>query len=379
MLMAAIDEGWVAVRPACERRRAGARSRSDPGAQSAFLIGGSTERACRPCCGVCGVVARLRSRVVSRNIPVAQLPTPILYLVTVLIWGTSWYAMTLQLVLPGELAIAYRFVLAAAMLVGYCLVTGRSLRFSRRDHLFMALQGFFLFSLNYILFYWAADYLVSGLLAVLFSTITVMNIANGALLFRRRVEPKVALAALLGLIGIGLVFWPELAKVELSRAAAIGLVLSLVATYAASLGNMVTVRHSRALIPVVQANAIGMSYGALFTLAIVVARGVPFEFVWSVSFLSSLFYLALFASVIGFGAYLTLVERIGADRAAYSGVLFPIVALGVSTVVEDYQWTASAVIGVLLVLAGNLLVLARRRPPVPLATSPLPAAGASGN
>jgi drug/metabolite transporter (DMT)-like permease len=206
-----------------------------------------------------------------------------------------------------------------------------------------------------------------------------MNIANGALLFRRRVEPKVALAALLGLIGIGLVFWPELAKVELSRAAAIGLVLSLVATYAASLGNMVTVRHSRALIPVIQANAIGMSYGALFTLAIVVARGVPFEFVWSVSFLSSLFYLALFASVIGFGAYLTLVERIGADRAAYSGVLFPIVALGVSTVVEDYQWTASAVIGVLLVLAGNLLVLARRRPPVPLATSPLPAAGASGN
>ena len=194
------------------------------------------------------------------------MPTPVLYLVTVLIWGTSWYAMELQLVLPGELAIAYRFLLAAAMLVGYCLVTGRSLRFTRRDHLFMALQGFFLFSLNYILFYWAAAYLVSGLLAVLFSTITVMNIANGALLFRRRVEPKVALAALLGLIGIGLVFWPELAKVELSRAAAVGLVMSLVATYAASLGNMVTVRHSRALIPVVQANAIGMSYGALFTL-----------------------------------------------------------------------------------------------------------------
>ncbi len=307
------------------------------------------------------------------------MPTPVLYLVTVLIWGTSWYAMELQLVLPGELAIAYRFLLAAAMLVGYCLVTGRSLRFTRRDHLFMALQGFFLFSLNYILFYWAAAYLVSGLLAVLFSTITVMNIANGALLFRRRVEPKVALAALLGLIGIGLVFWPELAKVELSRAAAVGLVMSLVATYAASLGNMVTVRHSRALIPVVQANAIGMSYGALFTLVIVVARGVPFEFVWSASFLGSLFYLALFASVFGFGAYLTLVERIGADRAAYSGVLFPIVALGMSTFLEDYRWTAPAVIGVALVLAGNLLVLARRRPPPPLATSPLPAAGASGN
>jgi drug/metabolite transporter (DMT)-like permease len=306
------------------------------------------------------------------------LSTPVLYLVTVLIWGTSWYAMELQLVLPGELAIAQRYLLSAVMLVGYCLLTERSLRFSRRDHLFMALQGFFLFSLNYILFYWAAAYLVSGLLAVCFSTITVMNIANGALLYRRRVEPKVALAALLGLIGIGLVFWPELAKVDLSRTAAVGLALSLVATYAASLGNMVTVRHQGAGIPVLEANAIGMSYGALFTLIIVVARGIPFEFVWTPSYLGALFYLAFFASIIGFGAYLTLIERIGADRAAYTGVLFPIVALGVSTFLENYRWTASAVIGVLLVLAGNLLVLARRRPVVPLAISPLPAAVRSG-
>jgi len=311
---------------------------------------------------------------------IIPLPTPVLYLVTVLIWGTSWYAMELQLVLPGELAIAQRYLLSAVMLVGYCLLTGRSLRFSRRDHLFMALQGFFLFCVNYILFYWAAAYLVSGLLAVCFSTITVMNIANGALLFRRRVEPKVAMAALLGLIGIGLVFWPELAKVELSRAAAIGLALSLVATYAASLGNMVTVRHQGAGIPVLEANALGMSYGALFALIIVVARGIPFEFVWTPSYLGALFYLAFFASIIGFGAYLTLIERIGADRAAYTGVLFPIVALGVSTVLEHYQWTPSAVIGVLLVLAGNLLVIGRRRPAVPpLATSPLPAAGGSGN
>ncbi|HUL08810.1 MAG TPA: DMT family transporter [Candidatus Acidoferrum sp.] len=307
------------------------------------------------------------------------MPTSLLYLVTILIWGTSWYAMELQLVLPGELAIAYRFLLAAALLVGYCLLTGRSLRVSRRDHLFMALQGFFLFCINYILFYWAAAYLVSGLLAVCFSTITVMNIANGALFFRQRVEPRVALAALFGLVGIGLVFWPELTKVELSGAAAVGLAMSLVASYAASLGNMVTVRHSRACIPVVQANALGMSYGALFTLIIVLVRGVPFDFVWTPSYLGSLLYLAVFASIIGFGSYLTLVQRIGADRAAYTGVLFPIVALAVSTFLEGYHWTASAALGVLLVLAGNLLVLGRRRPAAPLATSPLPAAGRSGN
>jgi len=305
------------------------------------------------------------------------LPTSILYIVTVLIWGTSWYAMELQLVLPGELAIAYRFLLAAAMLVAFCLATGRSLRFSRRDHRFMALQGFCLFGINYILFYWAAVYLVSGLLAVCFSTITVMNIANAALLYRQRVDPRVAIAAALGLVGIGLVFWPEFAKIDLSRAAAIGLGMSLVATYAASLGNMVTVRHSRARIPVIEANAIGMSYGALFTLLIVIAQGIPFDFVWTASYLGSLAYLALFASVIGFGSYLTLVQRIGADRAAYASVLFPIVALAVSTFLEGYRWSIPAVIGVALVLVGNLLVLIRRPAPA-VAAAPLPEAARSG-
>ena len=288
------------------------------------------------------------------------MPAYLLYAITVAIWGSSWYAMELQLVLPFEQAVAYRYVLATAILVCFCLATGRSLRFSRQDHLYMAGQGFFLFGINYLLFYWAADYLASGLLAVCFSTITVMNLANGALFFRHRIDPLVAVAALLGLVGIGLVFWPEVAAVEANGDALLGLGLSLIATYAASIGNMITVRHKAAGVPVMEGNAMGMAYGALFNVAVVFAMGAPLQFALTPSFLGSLVYLALFASVIGFGCYLTLVERIGADRAAYASVLFPVVALGVSTALEGYRWTLPAAFGVALVLAGNLLVLTRR-------------------
>lgn len=295
------------------------------------------------------------------------MPTSILYAITVLIWGTSWYAMELQLVLPGEVAITYRYALAAAILIGFCLVTRRRLRFSAIDHVYMALQGLLLFSINYVLFYWAAVDLVSGLLAVCFSTITVMNIANMALFYRHPIDPRVALAALLGLVGLSLVFWPELAKVELSRAAAIGLGMSIFATYTASLGNMIAVRHQRAGISVIAANAWGMVYGTVFTALIVVIRGVPFRLEWSASYLGSLFYLALFASVIGFGCYMTVVRRIGADRAAYASVLFPVIALGASTYLEGYRWSVAAFLGVAFVLAGNLIVLTRR--PAPAATT----------
>ncbi|MGH6962387.1 MAG: DMT family transporter [Dongiaceae bacterium] len=300
------------------------------------------------------------------------MPIPALYLVTVLIWGTSWYAMELQLgVVAIELSIVYRYLLAAGFLLLFCLATGRRLRFGRVAHGYMAAQGLLLFSINYLLFYWAANYLISGLLAVCFSTIVVMNIVNGALFFRQTVDPVVAVAAVLGLGGLGLVFWPEIAGVELSHAAAFGLLLSLVATYLASLGNMISVRYKQLGIPVIESNALGMAYGALFTLVVVLVRGVPIAFDPSAAYVGSLAYLALFASVIGFGCYLTLVQRIGADRAAYTSVLFPVVALGMSTLLEGYRWTLPAALGVLLVLAGNLLVLMRRRRPVPT-SAPLP-------
>ncbi len=291
------------------------------------------------------------------------MPIALLYAVVVAIWGSSWLGIKFQLgIVAPELSIAYRFLLAAGILLVFCAVTRRRLRFSRGDHLFFAAQGLTLFSLNYLLFYIVTGYVTSGLVAVAFSTITIMNIGNGALFFRTPIDRRVVFAALAGIVGLGLVYWPEIVGVELSHAALVGLGLSIVATYLASLGNMVSVRHKARAIPVVEANTLGMSYGAGFTLLFAIGGDTPFAFDPSWGYVLSLAYLALFASVIGFGAYLTLLQRIGADRAAYSSVLFPLVALGLSTLVEGYRWTPLAAIGVALVLAGNLVVLRRPRP-----------------
>src|SRR5262245_24909270 len=106
------------------------------------------------------LAGRRRTKVARSASLEASLPVPLLYAATVIVWGLSWYAMEMQLVLPGELAIVYRFLLATAILLAFCAATRRSLRFRARDHLFMALQGLLLFCLNYVLFYWAAADLV---------------------------------------------------------------------------------------------------------------------------------------------------------------------------------------------------------------------------
>ena len=290
------------------------------------------------------------------------LPNSVLYGLTVAIWGTSWYVMRLQTGVVSEAVVtAYRFLLAAAILIAFCLATRRRLSYGPRDHLFMAIQGSCLFSLNYILFYMASQDMPSGLMAVCFSTVLLMNIANGALFFRSPVEPRVLLGALLGLCGLTLVFWPEVATFGLHGKAVTGLILSLVATYLASLGNMVTVRHKKAGVPLVESNALGMAYGAICSLIVTAIMQDPIAYDPRPTFSIALVYLAVVASIVGFGAYLTLIRRIGADRAAYTTVLFPIVALGVSTWLEDYHWTQLAGIGVALVLLGNVIVLMRRK------------------
>jgi drug/metabolite transporter (DMT)-like permease len=281
-----------------------------------------------------------------------------LYLVTVLIWGSSWYAIKFQLgVVEAEISLVYRFLLASVILLLFCLVSKRSLRFSPSQHLFIFLQGLFLFSTNYLIFYWATGLLTSGIVALLFSTVILMNIVNGVIFMRQTVKLQVVIGAMFGITGIAAIFWSEVAGMENDVASWKGLLLCLVATFSASLGNILSARNQKNNLPVVQTNAWGMAYGALIMAAYAFYQGSSFSYGSSISYSVSLLYLSLFGSVFAFGSYLTLIGRIGADKTSYTAVLFPVIALSISTVFEDYQWTLAAMFGFGLVIIGNYLVL----------------------
>ncbi len=286
-----------------------------------------------------------------------------LYAVTVFLWGTSWLAIKLQLgVVAPEVSVVYRFVIAAAIMLAFCLLRRRPMRFKATDHVFLAMQGAFLFSTNYFFIYLGSQYLTTGLVAVAFSSIVVMNILGSAMLFRSPLSMAVATGGVLGLAGMVAVFWPEVRGFELAGEGARGLALSLIGTASASAGMLTSAwNQKRRSLPVLQSNAYGMAYGAVFITALTLARGSVFAFDLRAAYVLSLLWLAVFATVVAFWSYLTLIGRIGADRAAYATVLFPIVALALSTVFEGYRWTPLAAAGVGLVLAGNALVLSPRR------------------
>lgn len=279
-----------------------------------------------------------------------------LYAVTVLIWGTTWIAIKWQLgAVPPPVSIAWRFWLAAAAMFLLLRVLRRPMKPPRGAWRFLVAQGLALFCINFLCFYYAEQAVPSGLVAVVFSTAPLLNSINGRLFMGRPLQPSAIAGAVLGLAGIACLFLQQMAGHVGDHGTWQGLAIAFLGTMCFSAGNLLSSRmQSIGLNPLVT-NGWAMLIGAaVLTLGSALA-GLPFTVELTPRYLGALAYLAVPGSVIGFTAYLTLVGRIGPERAAYCTVLFPLVALAVSTVFEGYQWSPLAVVGLLLVVAGNLV------------------------
>ena len=286
------------------------------------------------------------------------MPVWLLYSAVVLIWGSTFFGIKFQLGSVDPLvSVVYRFALAVLMLFGWCWWKKLPVKLSAGHHPYLLAQGACLFGFNYWLVYLAEEHVTSGIVAVIFTTIIFFNIFNGRLFLKRSVSQLVVWGSLLGAVGIGFIYYPEIQGVNRNNTPVYGLALSLGAPLVASLGNIAATRNGQYKLPVIQTNAWSMTYGTLLMLVLALVLDKPFTMEWTFPYLSSMIYLAFFGTVIAFGCYLLLLQRIGPERAAYSSLLFPVVALGLSTLFEGYQWTLSALAGFGLILAGNHLVL----------------------
>ncbi|MEP3387853.1 MAG: EamA family transporter [Reichenbachiella sp.] len=287
-----------------------------------------------------------------------------LFIIPALIWGSTWFTIKFQLgVVDPLVSVVYRYLLAGVVMITFCLATRRKMKFSIREHGFIALQGFLLFGVNYWLVYEAEVYLASGLIAVAYSTLVFLNSGFGAIFLKRPINKSILMAALFGLSGTILIFSNEFLGLTFSQETIVGTIITVLSVIIASLGNITSARNSASNIPVIQANAYGMLYGGIWMglLALILER--PFSFDPSATYIVSLLYLTVFGSIIAFGTYLTLISRVGADKAAYALVIIPVIAIGISLIFENYQMTWYAAIGVVLILIGNVLAIRKKEQP----------------
>lgn len=284
------------------------------------------------------------------------------YVATILIWGSTWLAIQYQVDSVNPVwSVAYRFAIATAIIFLYCMIKKLPMRFSREQHLAILLQSFLMFSTNYILYYLGSQHLISGYVAILGATIAIINIFNCHIFLRTPLNYQALIGAIIGITGLVIVFWEEFASIKAGaiefKTLIVAVILCLLGTYSASLGNIVSKRNQDLEIPVVQSNAWGMLYGTIITSIIGFAFRLPMHIDFSLSYLFALLYLSLFGTVIAFGLYLKLIGSIGPERAAYLFVVTPIVALLLSSFFEGFHWQITTAIGIIMILAGNTIVM----------------------
>ncbi len=290
-----------------------------------------------------------------------RIPNIILFLIPTFIWGSTWYIIKFQIGDTDPLfSVGYRFVIASIILLLYSKITKLNLRFSLRDHLFIALQGACLFGINYWFVYMAEEHLTSGLVAVIFSGLIFMNVFLNAVILKAPVRKSVILGGAIGAVGIILIFKDELTGFSLSDQNFVAFLLALGSVVLASTGNILSAFNQKQKIPVIQTNAFGMLYGSVLVMSIGLLTGKNFSIDMNFSYISSLMYLSVFGSIIAFTTYLNLLGKIGPDKSGYISLVMPLIALFISTLLEGYQWTSYGFVGLLFILSGIFLALQRK-------------------
>ena len=281
-----------------------------------------------------------------------------LFATCVVIWGTTWFAITFQLgTVAPEMSVGYRFMTAALVLFFYCRWRGLNLRFDARQHLNFLLFGASMFCISYIFVYYAETYIVSGMVAVGYSASPLINMLMVRVLFGTPMRSRVAIGGVLGIVGIVCVFSHELLTISASRDASLGAILTALSVVFSSIGSMSATRIQARGYSTWSSMAWGMLYGGVLSILIGIAMGRQLNFDATLNYVGVLLYLAIFGSVITFACYLTLMARIGAARASFVGVMTPVAALVMSFYFEKFAWGWPTTIGVALLVLGNIIIL----------------------
>jgi len=284
--------------------------------------------------------------------------TIFLFIATLFCWSPTWYIIKFQLgVVDPLVSVFYRFFLAAIILIIFCYFKNIKFNFTLKNHFYICLLGVLLFNINYVLFYISTQYLISGLVCLCFSALLLMNIFNYFIFYKEKPSLMTVFSSGFGLIGLVIIFNKEIFNFDYKTGTSFGILVGLIATYIASLGNIVSIKNSKDKLNVISVNALAMLYGSISLFVFLVITKSSFNFEITTAYISSLLYLSIFGSVLGFSFYLTLIKNIGPNNGSYISVIMPLMALIISTYFENLEWTFTLIFGGLLILIGNFFII----------------------
>lgn len=284
--------------------------------------------------------------------------------IVTLIWGSTWLVIRDQLsVVPPSWSVSYRFLVAGVAMALYAVAKRERLRLDARGLGFAAILGTAQFVCNFNFVYRAEHYVTSGLVAVVFALLLVPNALFGRVFLGQRLGRQLVIGSAIAMAGVALLFVNE-ARIDPHgpRAVLSGIGFTLCAILSASIANVMQGTAIAKRYPMAPTLAVAMLIGAALDAAFAWATTGPPVFEMRIGYVIGVLYLGLAASALAFPLYFGVIRVIGPAKAAYSGVIVPVIAMLLSTLFEGYRWSGLAIAGAVLAAIGLVVALKARRP-----------------
>ena len=299
------------------------------------------------------------------TLPQSATPRVLLpFAIVVLIWGSTWIVIRDQIgVVPASWSVSYRFLVAGVAMAAYAAWRREPIRLDARGWRFAAVLGLMQFCLNFNFVYRAESFITSGLVAVTFALLLVPNALFGRIFLGQRLGAQFVAGSAVAMAGVALLFIHE-ARSDPSGSGAVitGIALTLCGILAASVANVMQATQTARAYPMAPMLAISMLIGAAIDAAWALATVGPPTFEWRAGYIAGVLYLGLFASALAFSLYFRVIRTVGPAKAAYNGVIVPVIAMLLSTLFEGYRWSLLAGGGAALAGVGLVIALTARRP-----------------
>lgn len=285
------------------------------------------------------------------------------FLIVSLIWGSTWLVIRDQLgSVPASWSVTYRFSIAAIGMVILALIMRQSLRIDRAMVGWTMLLGLMQFSLNFNFVYAAEHHITSGLVAVIFALLIVPNALLAKWWLRRPIGTSFIIGSAIASIGVALLMVQEYRAAPVGGAEVLfGLTLTLCGVLCASISNVLQVTPAVARFPTITILAWSMFWGSIINAAYAFTQFGPPVIDTRPAYLGGVLYLSIIGSVVTFPLYFGLIRDIGPGKAAYTGVLIPVIAMLLSTIFEGYSWSALALAGAVLAMIGLVVAMQARK------------------
>lgn len=285
------------------------------------------------------------------------------FLIVSLIWGSTWLVIRDQLgSVPASWSVTYRFSIAAIGMVILALVMRQSLRIDRAMVGWTMLLGLMQFSLNFNFVYAAEHHITSGLVAVIFALLIVPNALLAKWWLRRPIGTSFIVGSAIASIGVALLMVQEYRAAPVGgEEVLLGLALTLCGVVCASISNVLQVTPAVARVPTLTILAWSMFWGSIINALYAFTQYGPPVIDTRPAYLGGVLYLGIIGSVVTFPLYFRLIRDIGPGKAAYTGVLIPVIAMLLSTLFEGYNWSALALAGAVLAMIGLVVAMQARK------------------